>query len=129
MARALYWLLVTLHPPAFRRKFASEMLWIFEVSAGSREWLVWDGLVSLARQWVLRCGAWKWAAALLAALLQISAGGLLWIGGSSATGGGHHAELNVLLRWTLAVTGVLVTLVIAVSLWLRRFITLRSGGA
>ena len=129
MAQALYWLLVTLHPPAFRRRFAAEMLLIFEESVGARGWLVWDGFVSLARQWVVRWGAWKWAAAVVAALLQINAGGLLWIGGSARSGGSHGAELNVLLRCTLAVTGVLVTLVIAVSLWLRRFIALRSGRA
>ncbi|HUI56346.1 MAG TPA: hypothetical protein VLY04_15330 [Bryobacteraceae bacterium] len=78
MTRTLYRWLLWLHPPVFRRQFAGEMLWIFdEVSEteGGRL-LLFDGLASLARQWLLRSGSWKVAAALILALMQVSAGGL-----------------------------------------------------
>jgi Beta-lactamase class C and other penicillin binding proteins len=56
VVRDLYRCLVRLHPAAFRREFASEMLWIFdETSArGSTVSLFADALASLARQWLLR---------------------------------------------------------------------------
>jgi CubicO group peptidase (beta-lactamase class C family) len=56
VARNLYRFLVRLHPAAFRREFADEMLWIFdETSArGTTAPLFADALSSLARQWVLR---------------------------------------------------------------------------
>jgi hypothetical protein len=68
--RALYRCLLWLHPPAFRRQFAEEMLWIFDESGESGPLLL-DGLVSLARQWLLRSGWWKTAAAVVLAMLQV----------------------------------------------------------
>ena len=51
MTRALYRWLLWLHPPAFRREFAGEMLWIFEeASAEGVAPLFADGLLSLLRQ-------------------------------------------------------------------------------
>ena len=73
MTRILYRSLLWLHPPAFRRQFAGEMLWIFdeaEAAEGAARLLL-DGLGSLLRQWVIRCGAWKVFAGMLGALLQI----------------------------------------------------------
>jgi len=66
--RALLWL----HPPAFRRQFADEMLWIFDETRGKQAaaLLFSDGPISLARQWLLRSGAWKLAVA--------GAGGLMF---------------------------------------------------
>ncbi len=54
MARKLYVILLTLHPAQFRRRFALEMLAIFdEASAqGSKLPLLADGVLSLMRQWV-----------------------------------------------------------------------------
>jgi len=70
MIRWLYRWLLWLHPPAFRRQFADEMLWIFdEESSHGLTRLFADGLVSLARQWLVRSGVWK--------LLPAAAGGLL----------------------------------------------------
>ena len=70
MIRFLYRCLLWLHPPAFRRQFASGMLWIFdEESKRGLTPLFADGLVSLARQWLVRSGVWK--------LLPAAAGGLL----------------------------------------------------
>ena len=56
MSRFLYRCLVQLHPPAFRRQFAPEMLWIFDEIADhdARVELFTDAFTSLARQWVVR---------------------------------------------------------------------------
>jgi hypothetical protein len=78
MMRTFYRCLLWLHPPLFRRQFAGEMLWIFDQAAQSQGalGLCFDGLASLARQWLLRSGCWKVAAALSLALVQVSLGGL-----------------------------------------------------
>jgi hypothetical protein len=77
MTRTLYRGLLWLHPPAFRREFAGEMLWIFEeAAAGGVAPLFADGLLSLLRQWLLRSGPWKLAAAVIGGLLEVTAGGL-----------------------------------------------------
>jgi hypothetical protein len=73
--RSLYRSLLWLHPPAFRRQFAGEMLWIFDEAAtaeGSGRFFL-DGIVSLLRQWIVGCGAWKVFAAMCGGLLQILA--------------------------------------------------------
>ena len=56
LSRFLYRCLVQLHPPAFRRQFAPEMLWIFDEIADhdARIELFADALTSLGRQWVVR---------------------------------------------------------------------------
>ena len=77
MTRILYRWLLWLHPPAFRREFAGEMLWIFEeASAEGVAPLFADGLISLLRQWLLRSGPWKLAAAVIGGLVEVTAGGL-----------------------------------------------------
>jgi len=75
MTRALYRSLLWMHPPSFRREFAGEMLWIFDetATAGNPASLLLDGVGSLLRQWVLRRGAWKVLAAMLAAMAQMLA--------------------------------------------------------
>jgi hypothetical protein len=72
MTRSFYRSLVWLHPPRFRERFAEEMAWIFDETPTTRgrAFLFYDGLVSLARQWVVRSGMWKVALALLLALIQ-----------------------------------------------------------
>jgi hypothetical protein len=74
MMRALYATLLWLHPPAFRRQFATEMLWIFDEARGSEGAfaLLLDGAVSVLRQWLARSGLWIVAAALLGATLQVA---------------------------------------------------------
>jgi hypothetical protein len=53
------------------------MLWIFEEAAAEGVApLFADGLVSLLRQWLLRSGQWKLAAAVIGGLAEITAGGL-----------------------------------------------------
>lgn len=53
-ARGLYRLLLLLHPPAFRERFAGEMLWIFDQSVTDSGTLrvMGDGCVSLVTQWM-----------------------------------------------------------------------------
>jgi len=56
MLRSLYRWVLRLHPPGFRKRFADEMLSIFDHSSGKTAELrlLADGWVSLARQWTLR---------------------------------------------------------------------------
>ncbi|HTS38522.1 MAG TPA: hypothetical protein VMH04_22800 [Candidatus Solibacter sp.] len=60
MLRLLYRTQLALHPPAFRKRFADEMLSIFDRPG---EWsaklqLLADGFLSLVRQWALRPEFW-----------------------------------------------------------------------
>lgn len=127
MFRWLYRCLLVLHPPAFRRRFGTEMLSIFEEAA---EWagaasLLADGFVSAARQWILRSGAWKWTAAAMGACVQVVAGGLILPllahrrGGSrmAALESGGMEELTLLV---LGSGGAVVVMVAAVSQWFLR---------
>lgn len=61
MLRSLYRCVLHLHPPSFRKRFADEMLSIFEASAGkpAAVKLLADGLTSLMRQWTLRPEFWN----------------------------------------------------------------------
>ncbi len=61
MFRLLYYALLRLHPARFRRRFAQEMLSIFDHVEGgpAAAKLVADGIVSLVRQWTLRLGYWE----------------------------------------------------------------------
>src|SRR5271154_5730111 len=70
MTRLIYRLLLQLHPVRFRRRFSEEMLLIFDESPNQAS-LLTDGVVSLARQWLLRSGLWKWVLAALGALLTL----------------------------------------------------------
>jgi hypothetical protein len=71
--RFLYALLISLHPPSFRERFAQEMLWIFEEAANS--WgagaLLRDAILSLLRQWLIRSELWKWLVAGIAGLVPL----------------------------------------------------------
>jgi len=75
--RTCYRCLLWLHPPVFRREYAGEMLWIFDQSSQSQGTLglFFDGLGSLARQWLLRSAWWRVVLTLALATLQIVFGG------------------------------------------------------
>jgi hypothetical protein len=82
-AARLYCLLVRLHPVGFRERFGAEMRCIFdEVDVIERPRLFRDCLLSLARQWLLRSGYWKIAAAAVGAVAQMAAA--MWL--ASAAG-------------------------------------------
>lgn len=62
MSRLLYRLVIGLHPRAFRERFGDEMLCVFDESAAPSVAAYFvDGCSSLARQWLLRSGLWRWA--------------------------------------------------------------------
>lgn len=62
MSRFIYRLMICLHPQEFRERFGDEMLCVFDEGGqpGSATYLL-DGCASLARQWLLRSGLWRWA--------------------------------------------------------------------
>src|SRR5258705_3069136 len=71
--RRLYRILILLHPPAFRKQFGDEMLWIFDESRSERAHsFLGDAVVSVLRQWVIRRAIWKYPAAAAAAGLIFS---------------------------------------------------------
>ena len=129
--RLLYRILLWLHPPAFRRQFADEMLWIFDETAGAAAlWmLLGDALISLARQWLFRSGAWKLLAAGAGGFVQITIGGL----GLFFVRRFHVAEppglrppvessdLARLMYMVVCVFGGVVSSVLALALWVKNF--------
>lgn len=60
MLRPLYRFVLHLHPAGFRRRFAEEMLSMFDDAAVAKGecLLLLDGLLSVARQWLLRPEFW-----------------------------------------------------------------------
>jgi hypothetical protein len=136
MVRTLYTCLLLMHPPAFRRRFMSEMLCIFDEAWPSTcaLTLIFDGFASLARQWVLRSGSWKLAVAVLGACLQVTAGGLIWAGlgdGSRLHGNASAPDvlaLDRLMRFIVASVGGIVLMVATASLWMGSFVRKRAEG-
>ena len=61
MLRSLYRCVLSAHPAYFRRRFADEMLSIFDQADGklSAAKLLVDGVTSLLRQWALRPEFWE----------------------------------------------------------------------
>lgn len=142
--RTCYRCLLWLHPPVFRREFAGEMLWIFDQASESQGALAlfFDGLGSLARQWLLRSGWWRVALALGLAALQIVLGGFSMmlfgkrhlvepasapsvtsIAQFSNNGSIAHQPLTIGIVMYLAVfvTGGLMIMVIGLTFWLKTF--------
>lgn len=76
MTRTFYGWLVALHPPAFRRRFEEELLWIFDESWGisGAVPLLYDAVISLLRQWIMRSGMWKWVLGGVAGALPVVIG-------------------------------------------------------
>jgi hypothetical protein len=128
--RTVYKFLLRLHPPAFRRQFAAEMLWIFDEAAktSGAPALVADGFISLIRQWVLRSGAWKLAVVILGAALQVTAGGLIWLASGHAPAPPNRADpaMTSFIRFILWSTGTIVLMVAAASIWVGRFLGTRN---
>jgi uncharacterized membrane protein len=76
MTRTLYRWLLCLHPPAFRLRFEEELLWIFDESskASGAAPLLYDAVLSVLRQWLLRSGMWKWLLGAIAGALPVLIG-------------------------------------------------------
>ena len=113
----------------------AEMLSIFDEAAPSTGAfpLLVDGFVSLTRQWVLRSGSWKLAAALLGAFLQFIVGGLIWV--AMVPVGRTHENASIpdfqalqgLMRLTVVSVGGIVSMVATASLWIGIVVRKRSG--
>lgn len=131
MKRTVYRGILWLHPPAFRREFAEEMLWIFDQAAGTAAlWLLFDGLASLARQWLLRSGAWKLPVAAAGALFQITAGGLgLFLVrhihsepvSAPESAAPFSADMKQMIYLVVWAAGCVICGVIFLTLWVKRF--------
>jgi hypothetical protein len=71
--RFLYTLIIRLHPPYFRKRFAQEMFLIFD--EGAESWgtasLLRDAIFSLFRQWLIRSELWKWLVAAIAGVVPL----------------------------------------------------------
>jgi hypothetical protein len=142
--RTCYRSLLWLHPPAFRREFADEMLWIFDRAAESQSTaaLFVDAAGSLVRQWLLRSGWWKIALALGLAVLQIVLGGfastlfkphrivtaardasLTPLAEFSQHGSISHQPLTIGIVMYLAVflTAGITIMVIGLTVWMKSF--------
>lgn len=128
MTRAVYASLLRLHPPAFRRRFATEMLWIYDealVSEGA-VLLLFDLLISLTRQWLLRSGVWKAALALALGAVQVTAGGFGWFFFNPRIAANHAGPkmtpmVDDLMRVTLWSFGIVFVAVFVTTLWIGRF--------
>ena len=121
MTRSLYRSLLWLHPPAFRREFGGEMLWIFDEAAiteGSGRLLA-DGVVSLFRQWMVGSGMWKVLAGMCGAMLQIFILPLATVLRPPAGGSQHlplhHALANSDLDFSRALALVVIALVLSTA--------------
>ena len=142
--RTCYRCLLWMHPPVFRREFAGEMLWIFDQASESQGALAlfFDGLGSLARQWLLRSGWWHAALALGLAMLQVVLGGfsmmlfgrrhlmepasdpsVVNIAQFSNHGSIAHQPLTIGIVMYLAVflTGGLTIMIIGLTFWMKSF--------
>jgi uncharacterized integral membrane protein len=141
MIRTLYRFLLWLHPPAFRDLFAQEMLWIFDEGAASDgvARLLADGVASLMRQWSLRSGAWRVAAAVAGGVLQfIAAAAAVLVLRSRIRRllpdlhDLSHASAPIampdLIRITLWLVGGIALTVILLVLWVRNFTKKRIHG-
>jgi hypothetical protein len=129
--RKIYKLLLRIHPPAFRRRFAEEMLWIFDETAPSSgtPGMLADVFLSLARQWVLRSGSWKLAVAMVGAAAQVTAGGLIWIAFARLPvlpDDNADPAVGSLIRLILWSTGPIALMVAVASLWVRGFLQTRN---
>ena len=131
MVRRLYGLLLLLHPPAFRQRFAAELMSVFDEAchAEGAAMLLLDAMISLARQWILRTGSWKILAAFVFAGLQVTAGGLFWIAigrdGARPAVAHDRIALERLMQIILAAGCLVVILVTAAAVWVGSFLRRR----
>ena len=125
MTKALYYAILYLHPPAFRRRFRDEMLSIFDEAKDGyfHLTLLADGLLSCVRQWVLRTGFWKFPAAIMGACIQLW--GLVYRIHGYQYGNRNHDALTPyvqeLMLFALALIGCLFVTVVCLVLWTAGF--------
>jgi hypothetical protein len=127
MTRSFYQFILWMHPPAFRRRFRDEMLSIFD-EGGARHLkfaLLLDGLISFARQWLLRTDSWKILIAISGASIQVlpvSRGHQDWAKNQQAL----TPYMQEMILLTLAVICSLFIMIMSLTLWTMRFQRRRS---
>lgn len=136
MIRVVYRALLLLHPRTFRRQFADEMLCIFDEmrSKHAAALLVTDALISLARQWLLRSGAWRLAAAGAGGLIQVTLVGFGFmlvrpmhaVSCSALDLCGERLDLTRFIYLAAGIAAGVICSVISLTLWLRNFIGRRT---
>ncbi len=133
MTRLVYGALVRLHPPAFRRDFGDQMLCIFEEASAEEIPAVslWaDALVSLTRQWFLRCGLWKAGVAILVSALLFAAFPL-WRHAVRSweipEQSGPEAAIDDLMKITLTALGFISVILVSIVSWSRVVTSRRSA--
>ncbi|MBV9303525.1 MAG: hypothetical protein JOY53_15560 [Acidobacteriaceae bacterium] len=132
--RILYSCLLRLHPPAFRRGFGAEMLWLFDETKNSDSSLLLclDCFTSLLRQWVSRFGSWKVPLALTGACVEFTLGGLIWIvfrndgHPQKSVSIGNGNALDNLIRLIVYAGCGIVGMVAAASAWITSFVRQRA---
>ena len=115
MIRVIYRLILWLHPPAFRRQYADEMLWIFGISRverGARS-LITDAIVSLLRQWILRTRWWLVPIAIVWSLVTL-------LGGNAAL----HFAFRRMVRGRTGTPQELFLLAVAISVVMICFVVI-----
>jgi hypothetical protein len=131
MMKFFYGLFVSLHPRAFRERFAAEMTLNFEEAGAERSGrLVFDCFVSLLRQWLLHSGLWKLVLAVAIAFLQLMAIGPAWhtrgrFPRLAHTSLSSLSEQEVLVLLVLCVTAFVVVLAMIIAFWVRSLVTER----
>lgn len=130
MTRGVYHLIVRMHPSAFRQRFGDQMMSVFDEAAGEYGFsLILDGLISLARQWLLRMGAWKVFIAVLCASIQLLGFGYTMKGLKYPAESGQVLTPTVeqLIFFALALTCSLFVVIMFLILWNTRFQRRRSA--
>jgi hypothetical protein len=110
MRRAIYRTLLALHPSAFRRQFADEMLWVFDQADRDREasGFCADVAGSLLRHWLRQPMLWRIAGA--------AAGGVLMLLWMSATAPRIRAKWSALEMDDLLILAIGSLLAISLTL-------------
>jgi hypothetical protein len=118
MRRATYRVLLALHPPAFRRQFAGEMLWVFDRADGEGDasGFCEDLAGSLLRHWLRQPMLWTIAGAAAGGVLM-----LMWMSATASLVRPHRSPTiemdNLLVIAVVSVIAISLTLITTVALF------------
>ncbi len=124
MTSAFYRFILRMHPPAFRQRFGDEMMSVFEdTAAHDSSTLVLDGVVSLARQWLLRTDSWKLPVALCGGFIQVFGFGMPMKGHQYWTENNQALTpaMQQVMLFAMALVCSLFLVIMFMSLWNTRF--------
>ncbi len=118
MRRATYRVLLALHPPAFRRQFVGEMLWVFDEAQRDRETsgFCFDVARSLLRRWLRERLLWTVSGAAAGGVLMI-----MWMSAMTPLARAHRSPTiemdNLLVIAVGSVIAISLTLITTVALF------------